>query len=159
MYLESFDKIGNMSDEYSITLNPNGPPVQHTRWNVPTEAKEEMLAQLKEITMQDIITPQVEPTPWVSSLSYPCKSNGTLRVYLNPKNLCKPWICNQHKAPTLKEIIHNLEGSTTYSKLDVNIGFVAIQFTHDSSLLTTLKDSPRKIPLQMHAIFWLQDVQ
>ena len=48
--------------------------------------------------MQDIITPQVEPTPWVGSLSYPFKSNGTLWLCLDPKDLNKAIIYEHHKA-------------------------------------------------------------
>ena len=32
---------------------------------------------------------QTEPTPWVSSLTYPKKPNGKLRICLDPKDLNK----------------------------------------------------------------------
>ena len=52
-----------MPGKYNITLNPNVLQVQYSRHRVPTEAKEEIEAQLKEMTMQGTITPQVEPNP------------------------------------------------------------------------------------------------
>ena len=63
MFLDSFDEIGSMPGAYSITLNPNIPPMQNGKCRVPIETKEEVEAQLKEMTTQDIITPQVQPTP------------------------------------------------------------------------------------------------
>ena len=98
MLPDSFNKIGNMPDKYSITHDLHIAPVQHGRHRVPIEAKVEIDAQLKEMTMQDIITPQVEPTPWVSSLTYLCSANRTLRVFQEPKHFNKAIICEQHKA-------------------------------------------------------------
>ena len=54
MFPDSFDRMGNMQDEYSNTLDPNVPPVQHGRHRVPKEAKEEIKDQLKDMTTQDI---------------------------------------------------------------------------------------------------------
>ena len=42
MFPDSFDKIGNMQGEYSITLGPIVPPVQHGRYIVPIEAKKRL---------------------------------------------------------------------------------------------------------------------
>ena len=63
------------------------------------------------MVQQGIITKQTEPTSWVSSLTYPKKANGKLRICLDPKDLNKAIICENHKAPTLKEIAHVLTGA------------------------------------------------
>ena len=47
--------------------------------------------------MQDIITPLVDPTPWVSSLTYPNKVNGAIWVGLDLKDLKKAIIHKQLK--------------------------------------------------------------
>ena len=48
---------------------------------------------------KESITKQTEPTPWVSSLTYPKKANGKLRICLVPKDLNKAIIiCENHKA-------------------------------------------------------------
>ena len=59
---------------------------------------------------------QMELTPWVSSLTYPKKPNGKLRIGLNPKDLNKAIIREHHKAPTLEEIAHVLTGAMTFLK-------------------------------------------
>ena len=74
---------------------------------------------------QGIIAKQTEPTPWVSSLMYPKKPNGKLRICLNPKDLNKAIIRENHKAPTLEEIAHKLTGATKFSKVDGNKAFFA----------------------------------
>ena len=86
---------------------------------------------------QGIITKQTEPTPWVSSLTYPKNTNGMLRICLDPKDLNKTIIPENHKAPTLKEIAHVLTGATKFSKVDGNKAFFGMHPTEAASLLTT----------------------
>ena len=71
LYPNSFDCIGDMQGEYDIKTDPSVPPVQHGRHKVPIEYKEEIEKELSEMVWQGIITQQMEPTPWVSSLTYP----------------------------------------------------------------------------------------
>ena len=80
---------------------------------------------------------QTEPTPWVSSLTYPKKANGKLRICLDPKDLNKAIIRENHKAPTLEEIAHVLTGATKFSKVDGNKAFFGMHLTEEASLLTT----------------------
>ena len=86
---------------------------------------------------QRIITKQTEPTPWVSSLTYPKKANGKLRICLDPKDLNKAIIHENHKAPTLEEIAHVLTGATKFSKVDGKKAFFGMHLTEEVSLLMT----------------------
>ena len=123
MFLDSFYKIGSMPGKFSIPLNPIILPVQHRRSRFPIEAKT-IQTQLREMTVQDDkMTPQVEPTPWVSSLAYPKKANGTLSVCLDPRDPNRAIIHKQHKASTLAEITHGLVSLLTYSKLGAKMTF------------------------------------
>ena len=131
----SFDCIGDMKGEYDIKTDPTVPPVQHGRWKLPIEYKEEIKKELAEMVWQG--TKQTEPTPWVSSLTYLKKANGKLRICLDPKDLNKAIIHENHKAPTLKEIAHVLTGATRFSKVDGNKAFFGMHLTEEASFLTT----------------------
>ena len=80
---------------------------------------------------------QMEPTPWVTLLTYPKKPNGKLRICLNPKDLNKAIIRENHKALTLEEIAHVLTGAMRFSKADGNKVFFGMHLTEQASLLTT----------------------
>ena len=137
LYPNSFDCIGDMQGEYDIKTDPTVPPVQHSRWKVPIECKEEIKKELVEMVWQRIITKQTEPTPWVSSLTYPKKVNGKLRICLDPKDLNKAIIHKNHKAPTLEEIAHILMEATRFSKVNGNKAFFGMHLTDEASLLMT----------------------
>ena len=135
LYPNSFDCIGDMQGEYDIKIDPTVPPVQHGRQKVPIEYKEEIEKELAEMVHQRIITKQTEPTPWVSSLTYPKKANGKLRICLDPKDLNKAIIHENHKVPTLEEIAHVLMGATKFSKVNGNKAFFGMHLTEEVSLL------------------------
>ena len=133
LFPNSFDCIGDMKGEYDIKTDPTVPPVQHGRQKVPIKYKE--IEELAEMVQQGIITKQSEPTPWVSSLTYPKKANGKLRICLDPKDLNKAIIHENHKVPTLEEIAHVLTGATRFSKVDSNKAF-GMHLSEEASLLT-----------------------
>ena len=137
LFPNSFDCIGDMQGEYDIKTDPTVPPVQHRRRKVPIEYKEEIEKELAEMVQQGIIIKQTEPTPWVSSLTYPKKANGKLRICLDIKDLNKAIICENHKAPTLEEIAHVLTGATKFSQVNSNKAFFGMHLTEEASLLTT----------------------
>ena len=106
-----------MQGEYDIKTDPTVPPVQHGRQKVSIEYKEEIEKESAEMVCQRIITKQTEPTPWVSSLTYPKKANSKLRICLDPKDLNKAIICENHKAPTLEEIAHVSQEPPSFQRL------------------------------------------
>ena len=144
-----------MSTTSRQTRQSTVPPVQHGRWKVPIEYKEEIEKELAEMVQQRIITKQTEPTPWVSSLTYPKKANGKLRICLDPKDLNKAIIHENHKAPTLKEIAHVLMGATKFSKVDGNKAFFGMHLTEEASLLTMFNTHLRRYRF-LHVPFGLK---
>ena len=107
------------------------------------------------MVQQRIITKQTEPTPWVSSLTYPKKANSKLRICLDPKDLNKAIIRENHKAPTLEEIAHILMGATRFSKVDGNKAFFGMHLTDEVSLLTMFNTHLRQYRF-LHVPFGLK---
>ena len=70
-----------------------------------------------------IIAPVTEATEWVSSPTYPRKSDGTIHPCLDPHDLNKAIICEHYKAQTLEGISHKLSSAAVFSKLDAKDGF------------------------------------
>ena len=155
LFPNSFNCIGDMKGEYDIKTDPTVPPVQHSRQKVPIEYKEEIEKELAEMVQQRIITKQTEPTPWVSSLTYPKKVNGKLRICLDPKDLNKTVIHENHKAPTLEEIAHILMGATKFSKVDGNKAFFGMHLTEEASLLMMFNTHLRRYRF-LHVPFGLK---
>ena len=116
LYPNSFDRFGSLKGEYNIRIDPTVKPVTHARRKVPIESKEAIDKELDYLIEEEIITERVEPTPWVSSVTFPRKPNGDVRVCLDPSNLNKAIIREHHKPMTVEEIAHELAGSNRVHK-------------------------------------------
>ena len=137
LYPNSFDRLGSLKGAYNIRVDPTVKPVTHARRKVPIESKKAIDKELDYLIEEEIITEQVEPTPWVSSVTFPRKPNGEVRVCLDPSNLNKAIIREHHKPMTMEEIAHELAGATVYTKADALKAFLQIHLMHEASLLTT----------------------
>ena len=141
LYSNSFDRLGSLKGAYNIRVDPTVKPATHARRKVPIESKEAIDKELDFLIEEEIITEQVEPTPWVSSVTFPRKPNREVRVCLDPSNLNKAIIREHHKPMTVEEIAHELAGATVYTKADALKAFLQIHLMHEASLLTTFNSN------------------
>ena len=97
LYPNSFDRLGSLKGEYDIKVDPTVPPVQHVRRKVPIESKAAIEEAIDYMVKQDILEPQIEPTPWVSSVTYPVKAlKAFIQVHLTEES-SKLLVINTHK--------------------------------------------------------------
>ena len=86
-YDSVFKGIGCLAGEYDLEIDESITPVQERPRKIPLSTKEEVKTKLDTLTKQ-CISEQVEsPTPWISHLQPVRKSNGTVRLCLDPQNL------------------------------------------------------------------------
>ena len=156
LYSNSFDRLGSLKGAYNIRVDRTVKPVTHARRKVPIESKEAIDKELDYLIEEEIITEQVEPTPWVSSVTFPRKPNGEVKVCLDPSNLNKAIIREHHKPMTVEEIAHELAGATVYTKANALKAFLQIHLTHEASLLTTF-NSHRGWLRFLRMAFWSQN--
>ena len=134
---DQFDTIGNLKEPYHIVVNPEVPPIVHAPRKCPVQLKDEIKLELDHMESAGVIRKVQQPTPWVSSITFPRKSSGQLRVCLDPKDLNKAIMRTYHKTPTVEEITHKLNGATVFSKMDAKNGYWSIHLDEESQLLTT----------------------
>ena len=138
IYPNSFDRLGSLKGEYDIKVEPTVPPVQHARRKVPIESKAAIEEAIDYMVKQDILEPQIEPTPWVSSVTYPVKPTGEVRPCLDGRDLNKAIIRENHKPQTVEEIAHQLAGAMVFSKADALKAFLQVHLTEESSKLLVI---------------------
>ena len=114
------------------------PPVQHARRKVPIESKAAIEEAIDYMVKQDILVPQIEPTPWVSSVTYPVKPTGEVRPCLDVRDLNKAIIRENHKPQTVEEIAHQLAGAVVFTKADALKAFLQVHLTKESSKLLVI---------------------
>ena len=100
-------------------------------------AKSYVYAELQKLQREDIITPVVQPTEWISSMVVVPKKDGNIRVCLDPKDLNNAVKREHHQLPMIEDISSRLAGARLFTILDVKKGFWHIRLDEESSLLTT----------------------
>ena len=105
--------------------------------------KDEIKDELDKMVKNDIIAKiqEGEPTAWVNSLVYRRKSNGRLRLCLDPKDLNEAIKREHHVTPTLEEILPKLNGAKVFSIVNAKCGYWNIILDEESSYLTTFNSS------------------
>ena len=78
-YPTSFDTLGQFKGDYHIVLKPHSQPVMHATRKCRIQMRNEIKQTVYDMENNGNIRKGTEPTPWVSSLTYPRKSNGELR--------------------------------------------------------------------------------
>ena len=93
--------------------------------------------ELDELEQKGIVTRVDEPTDWVNSLVCVTKSNGALRLCIDPKDLNQAIKRPHHCTPTLDEFLSKLNGAKYFSIVNACSGYWNMQLDRKSSLYTT----------------------
>ena len=114
-------------------------PVHQTHRRIPFHQCKSLEACVESLLQQNIIEPTVGPTPWVSTVVLvpkPKQPGGVcLCVYMCEAN--KAISRERHLLPTLDVLIHDLNGATVFSKLDLNQGYHQLLLHPNSRHITT----------------------
>ena len=137
LYPDCFKGIGKFRETFHITLDPAVTPVVHAPRRCPIHIKDDVRNEINQMVELGVIEKVEEPTDWVSSIVYSRKSNGKLRICLDPKDLNTAIKRPHYPTPTLEEITHKLAGSMISSKLDTRHGYWSVQLDDESKRLTT----------------------
>ena len=129
----SFDTIGNMPGTCTICIDPSIPHCPTCQMEgthkVPWPDRVDLRWQGHPWSHHLVTC----PTEWVSSLTYPCKPDGSLHVCLDPKGLKKAILQGHYIATTHDEISHWLSSATYFNKLAAKDGFWSIHLNEKSS--------------------------
>ena len=137
-YADVFQGIGTLpGGDYHIQLKQGYKPVQHPPRHVAISLRPAYKAELKRLTQLGIITEVTTYTEWVNSIVPVKKSDGSLRLCLDPKDLNENIEGNQHYTRTIDDILPDLAEAKFMTLLDAKSGYWHVPLNKKSSFLTT----------------------
>lgn len=95
--------------------------------------KEKVRNELKKLTDCKIFEKVEQPTPWVNKMITVEKSNGQIRISLDPQDLNKAIVKQYYSIPTLSELQARIGNAKYFSVLDLKDGFWQIKLDSKSS--------------------------
>ena len=138
-YPSLFTGLGKMKNvEVKLHIDGNVSPVHQTHRRIPFHQRKSLEACVESWLQQDIIEPAVGPTPLVSPvvLVPKPKQPGGVRLCVDIREANKAISRERHLLPTLDKVIHDLNGATVFSTLDLNQGYHQLLLHPDSRHIT-----------------------
>ena len=136
-YDSVFKGIGCLPGEYDLAIDESITPVQVRPRKIDLSTKEEVKTKLDTLTKQYITEHVESPTPWISHLQPVRKSNGTVRLCLDPQNLNQALKRNHYHMPDIDDVLPQLAEGKMFSLRDTKDGFLQVKLSDKSSHLTT----------------------
>ncbi len=136
-FRDVFDGLGKFPSRQSIILKEDAEPSLHYKKRIPHSLLEPLSSELKRLVREEIISPVSYPTDWVNNLQIVEKSNGKLRICLDPKPLNKAIKREHFLIPTIDDFTSHMADQTVFTVLDLSSGFWQMELDQVSSDLTT----------------------
>lgn len=139
-YQDVFNGIGKLSNKkVHIHTDPSVKPVAQRSRRIPFHLRPKVEAELQKLINDDTIERVGnEPTPWMSPIvCVPKKNPDEIRVCVDMREANKAIIRERHLMPTVDELIHDLNGASVFSKLDLRQGYHQLELDHASRSITT----------------------
>ena len=104
---------------------------------VPLAVNDPLKQELERLVMTGILQPVDVPTNWISSTVVVKKSNGKIRLCIDPKLLNAALKRNHYSLPVIDDLLPLLAKTKFLSVVDARNGFWHVQLDNESSFLTT----------------------
>ena len=135
-YDSVFKGIACLPGEYDLETDESITPVQVQPRKIPLSMKE-VKTKLDTLTKQCIIEQVESPTPWINHLQPVRKSNGTVRLCVDPQHLNQALKRNHYQTPDIDDVLPQLAEAKMFSLCDAKDGFLQVKLSEKSSHLTT----------------------
>lgn len=136
-YKNNFQGYGKFPGKIKLIVNKSILPQTRPPRRVAQTIKRKFKKFLKELESVDIIKPVKTPTSWVSNVVIIEKSDGTLRICLDPIELNEAIGRPYFEVPTIQELSTTLSGQKVFSVLDFKSGFWHCELDEESAEVCT----------------------
>lgn len=123
----------NEGNKISIKLSNDAIPVAQLPRRIPQVLHNKLKLTLDNFENQKIVSKVTEPCEWTHNLVIVEKTDGSLRLCLDPRLLNKYVLRDHHLIPKPTELINELKGNNYFTVLDCQNGFFQLELTEESS--------------------------
>ena len=132
------DEIGTLpGPPVKFTVDESVTPVISPCRREPIALKEKIKVELNRLCNEGIIERVDKPTNWLNQVCFREKSDGNVRLCLDPRPLNKALKRERTYLTTMEDVLPKLSNAKIFSKLDLRSGYHHICLDEESSVLTT----------------------
>ena len=135
---EVFSGVGKLkSKQVTLHVDPKVKPVAQPLRRTPFNLQEKVERKIQELLDCDIIEEVDGPTPWVNPVVIIPKADGDIRLCIDMRRANEAILRGRHPIPTVDELLHSMNGSKVFSKLDLKWGYHQLELSQESRQITT----------------------
>ena len=123
--------------EYHISIEAGAKGKVHPPRRIPLETRDPMKKELERMLRRGAIMKVNEPTDYVNSVALVERPDGRMRICLDPTDMNQVIKRQHYAAAVVQDKAHLLNGSDTFTKLDLKDGYWHVKLDEESSYLTT----------------------
>ena len=137
-YPEVFEGVGKLKDkQISLDIDPIVKPVAQPYRRIPFNLREKVQDKTTELLELGIVEPVEGPAPWVNPVVIVPKNNGEIRLCIDMRQANQAIMRRRYPIPTVDDVLHTMNGSKVFSKLDLKWGYHQLQLSPESTEITT----------------------
>ena len=115
--------LGNIPIVYKMKLDANVTPVIRPSHRIPLAMEESVKRELERMVKIGAIIPVFEPTGWVSQMVATKKTDGSVRICIDPRDLNKALKQPHYPMRTVEDVALCMPNAIVFSTLDARSGF------------------------------------
>lgn len=120
---------------HRIRLKPDSTPVAQKLRRVPFAIREAVNKELLRLEKHGLIE-RIDGSEWVQNMVPVVKSNGSIRICVDLKELNPNVIMDQYPLPTVDDLVLEVGDAKVFSKLDLKKAFYQVELDPESRHLT-----------------------
>ena len=140
-FADVFEEVENLPPqreiEFRIDLIPNARPVVHPIRRMTPKEKEELGDQTRQLLWKGLIRPSF--SNWGAAVVFVPKSDGTLRLCVDYRDLNKQTLKNKYPLPRIDDLLDQLNGAKVFSRMDLATGFHQLRIAEECVPLTAFR--------------------
>ncbi|KAL0437737.1 UNVERIFIED_CONTAM: Transposon Ty3-G Gag-Pol polyprotein [Sesamum radiatum] len=117
-------RIYNMTREEALASNDvisGVAPIFIATYRMAPVELQELKKQVEELLDKEFIRPST--SPWGAPLLFMKKKDGSMRLCVDYHQLNRVTVKNKHPLPRIDDLLDQLKGATTFSKIDLRSGY------------------------------------
>ncbi|GKC91772.1 putative reverse transcriptase domain-containing protein [Tanacetum coccineum] len=125
--------------EFQIDLVPGTTPIARAPYRLAPSEMKELAEQLQELSDKGFIRPS--SSPWGAPVLFVKKKDGSFRMCIDYRELNKLMVKNRYPLPRIDDLFDQLQGSSVYSKIDLQSGYHQLRVREEDILKTAFRTS------------------
>ncbi|GJV49795.1 putative reverse transcriptase domain-containing protein [Tanacetum coccineum] len=128
--------------EFRIDLVSGAAPVARAPYRLAPSKMKELAEQLKELSDKGFIRPS--SSPWGAPVLFVKKKDGSFRMCIDYRELNKLTLKNRYPLPWIDDLFDQLQGSSVYSKVDLQSGYHQLRVREEDIPKTAFRTRNKK---------------